>query len=125
MPGMGTKRSFKEVDTSTFDRKEDGGGHRGKKPKIKQQSSKEETIGWVKKRARDIERILQRDSSTRPANVQNDLERELAAHRSRIADEKDRKLRGKMISKYHMVRFFGMSPRQTRCLNLQAVQIWY
>lgn len=110
MSGMGTKRSFKEVDASASDRNLDGSGHQGKKPKIKQQSSKEETIGWVKKRARDIERILQRESSTRPANVQNDLERELAAHKSRIAEEKDRKLRGKMITKYHMVRFFGMLP---------------
>lgn len=107
---MGTKRSFSEVEPST-----DAGAHHGakehrhrdKKPQFKKLKRKEENINWVKKRARTIERLFQRDNAKLPANVQKDLERELAAHRQRIEDEKFRKRRSDMIGKYHMVRFFG------------------
>lgn len=106
---MGTKRSFSEVEPST-----DAGAHHGakehrhrdKKPQFKKLKRKEENINWVKKRARTIERLFQRDNAKLPANVQKDLERELAAHRQRIEDEKFRKRRSDMIGKYHMVRFF-------------------
>jgi hypothetical protein len=106
---MGTKRSFSEVESSNpgdhHGAKEHR--HRDKKPQFKKLKRKEENINWVKKRARTIERLFQRDNAKLPANVQKDLERELAAHKQRIEDEKFRKRRSDMIGKYHMVRFFG------------------
>ena len=69
-----------------------------------------DSINAIKKRARAIERLLARDNLKIPANKQNDLERELAAHKRRIEDARTKKDRSRMIQKYHMVRFFGMSP---------------
>lgn len=66
----------------------------------------EGSIEWAKKRARTIERLLKRNQDL-PANVQNDLERELAAHKVTVEDKTFHKKRSAMISKYHMVRFFG------------------
>lgn len=65
-------------------------------------------LGQIKKRVRAIERLLEHKNEKLPANVRNDLQRELQAHKQRIYDESDKRLRSKMISKYHMVRFFGM-----------------
>ncbi|KAL2201363.1 hypothetical protein P885DRAFT_26720 [Corynascus similis CBS 632.67] len=65
-----------------------------------------ESLSAIKKRARAIERLLARDNLKIPANKQNDLERELAAHKQRIEDMRMKKERSKMIQKYHMVRFF-------------------
>ncbi|KAL2271721.1 hypothetical protein VTJ83DRAFT_1092 [Remersonia thermophila] len=69
-----------------------------------------ESINAIKKRARAIERLLARDDDKEdgklPANKRIDLERELAAHKQRIEDAHFKKERSKMISKYHMVRFF-------------------
>lgn len=73
----------------------------GGKKKAKQGSTE-----WAKKRIRNIERLFQR-STDLPANVRNDLERELAAHKATISDKSFQKRRSAMISKYHMVRFFG------------------
>lgn len=67
-------------------------------------------LSQIKKRVRAIERLLEHKNEKLPANVRNDLGRELKAHKQRIADESDKRLRSKMISKYHMVRFFGMLP---------------
>ncbi|KAL1836007.1 hypothetical protein VTJ49DRAFT_5699 [Mycothermus thermophilus] len=69
-----------------------------------------ESINAIKKRARAIERLLARDDAKEdgklPANKRIELERELAAHKQRIEDAHVKKERSKMISKYHMVRFF-------------------
>lgn len=109
---MGVKRPFAEVESSKtvngfHGEKEQR--HRDKKQKVKTLKRKEDNITWVRKRARTIERLFQRDNSKLPANVQNDLERELAAHKQRIEDEDFKKKRSRMIGKYHMVRFFGES----------------
>ncbi len=69
-----------------------------------------ESLNAIKKRARNIERLLARDNLKLPSNKQRDLERELAAHKDRIEDARTKKDRSKMIQKYHMVRFFGMLP---------------
>ncbi len=69
-----------------------------------------DSLGAIKKRARNIERLLARDNLKLPSHKQRDLERELAAHKGRIEDAHAKKDRGKMIQKYHMVRFFGMPP---------------
>jgi hypothetical protein len=68
----------------------------------------EGTSEYSKKRARTIERLLAR-SQEMPANVRNDLERELDGLKTTIADKSFQRLRSAMISKYHMVRFFGKS----------------
>jgi hypothetical protein len=74
----------------------------------KKNDAKPENLNWLKKRARTIERKF-RASQSLPANIANDLERELAHHKQRISEVEDDKRKKKMISKYHMIRFFGMS----------------
>ncbi|RYO79025.1 hypothetical protein DL763_009442 [Monosporascus cannonballus] len=66
---------------------------------------KEGNVNWLKKRARTIERRF-RAGQNLPANVQNDMERELAHHKQKISEAEDEKHRRSMIKKYHMVRFF-------------------
>lgn len=65
-------------------------------------------LGQAKKRARAIKRQFSHDNDL-PADVRNDLERELAVHEAVIAEHAFQKKRAAMISKYHMVRFFGRS----------------
>jgi len=67
--------------------------------------AKEGTLEYSRKRARAIERLFQRNPDL-PADVRNDMERELASHKATIADKAFQKRRSAMISKYHMVRFF-------------------
>jgi hypothetical protein len=64
--------------------------------------------GWVKRRARNIDRQLKHASATNlPANVRHSLERERAALKSTAEHNAIKKRRSKMIARYHMVRFFG------------------
>ncbi|KAL2022315.1 hypothetical protein VTK56DRAFT_5713 [Thermocarpiscus australiensis] len=74
--------------------------------KAKSQKANSDSLTAIKKRARAIERLLVRDNLKIPADKQNELERELAAHKQRIAEAQAKKERSKMIKKYHMVRFF-------------------
>ncbi|KPM43477.1 hypothetical protein AK830_g3041 [Neonectria ditissima] len=109
---MASKRGFDQVGSS-----EDGPpephapNDAGPYKKQKQQTSKsknrpsEGSSQWARKRVRNIERLLNRNQDL-PADVRNDLERELAAHRTTMSDKAFQKKRGAMISKYHMVRFF-------------------
>lgn len=107
---MGKKRSRAEAEASGND--SEGAAkkrHRiNRGPKAKLQKPAEGSMTAIKKRARAIERLLARENLAIPANKQNELERELAAHKQRIAEAKAKKERSKMIQKYHMVRFFGM-----------------
>lgn len=67
-----------------------------------------DSLTAIKKRARAIERLLARGGDLQlPATKQKDLERELAAHKQRIEGAREKKERGRMIGRYHMVRFFG------------------
>lgn len=70
--------------------------------------AKEGRQGFAKKRIRNIERLLERNKDL-PANVQNDLQRELATLKATVSDKSFHRKRSAMISKYHMVRFFGIS----------------
>ncbi|KAK4224159.1 hypothetical protein QBC38DRAFT_26484 [Podospora fimiseda] len=101
---MGTKRSRADVQNNDHvhpDRKKARTHkHKPKKP------IDIDSLSAIKKRARAIERLLSRDTSNIPANKQNELERELAAHKQRIEDAENKKFRSHMIGKYHMVRFF-------------------
>ncbi|KAK4165294.1 hypothetical protein QBC43DRAFT_260105 [Cladorrhinum sp. PSN259] len=103
---MGIKRSRSEAHTSNNDhvhpdrKKARTHKHKPKKP------IDIDSLSAIKKRARAIERLLSRDTSNIPANKQNELERELDAHKQRIKDAEYKRFRSNMISKYHMVRFF-------------------
>ncbi|CAK7268764.1 18S rRNA maturation protein [Sporothrix epigloea] len=97
--------------------KESGkGGHQ--QPNFKKNARRPESSNWAKKRARTIERRL-RNSDTLPANVQRDLERELAALQRQIEGRQDKRQRAHMISKYHMIRFFERKKAARRQKQLQ------
>ncbi|KAK0630731.1 hypothetical protein B0T17DRAFT_507175 [Bombardia bombarda] len=122
----GKKRSHAETEAVTNtkfihpERRETAGnGVANKPPKAKRQKVTDGNMSWVKKRARDIERRFEHDVAKVPANVKKDLERELAAHKQRIADDRNRKLRSKMIGKYHMVRFFERKKAQRMAKQLR------
>ncbi|KAI8957125.1 hypothetical protein F5Y11DRAFT_104923 [Daldinia sp. FL1419] len=109
---MSSKRKFSEfrADSSSQDGPHErmSGSHAPKKfnnKKPKKSKAKPDNINWLKKRVRTIERRFKMGQNM-PANVQNELERELAHHQQKIAEAVDEKKRKTMITKYHMVRFF-------------------
>lgn len=65
-----------------------------------------QSLNEIKKRARDIERRFAKGDEL-PADVQRNLERELAHCKRQVEDLQYKKKRSEMISKYHKVRFFG------------------
>lgn len=110
---MGEKRSHSEANAS-----ENNNAHglgkkahaNAKKPWKRQKVDvSAENLATIKKRARTLERLFSKDTSKIPADKQIELERELAAHKKRIAEAAAKKHRSDMIGKYHMVRFFGES----------------
>ncbi|KAG6001177.1 hypothetical protein E4U54_001160 [Claviceps lovelessii] len=114
---MSLKRAFADVDSQDHDRTSSSAPFHGntrdyhKRPKhhgFGNHMVKEDGTSFAKKRIRNIERLLQRNKDL-PANVQNELQRELATLKATIADKTFQRKRSAMISKYHMVRFFGMS----------------
>ena len=64
------------------------------------------SVNRLKSKIRDIDRLLRR-SEKLPADVQVAQERALAGYRQDLERIESAKRRNKMISKYHMVRFFG------------------
>ncbi|KAI8635059.1 hypothetical protein F5Y19DRAFT_411394 [Xylariaceae sp. FL1651] len=107
---MSAKRKFSEFDAESSgpgEKYERAPGYQTPANKKNKGSSKVKptSVNWTKKRARTIERLLKRKDSL-PANVKNDLERELNHHKQKIDDLADEKKRKLMIKKYHMVRFF-------------------
>jgi hypothetical protein len=104
---MAPKRDFEELGSPGPDQEGFNGAAKKRKHNTKTKHRPNEgTSGWAKKRTRTIERLLKRNHDL-PANVHNDLERELAALKSTVSDKAFQKKRSAMISKYHMVRFFG------------------
>ncbi len=75
-------------------------------PAWRQKPQRSENTKSAKKRVRSIQRRLNFPVAL-PANVQQDLERELEALTGQIQGWRDKKQRTHMISKYHMLRFFG------------------
>lgn len=63
------------------------------------------SVNRIKKRIRDTTRRLR--SEGLPADVRVEDERALAMYEQELAAAQAEKIRQKMISKYHMVRFFG------------------
>jgi hypothetical protein len=110
---MGGKRSFDEVEGEATEKTHGGNAGRFTDKRRKPNGNvkgkgkaKEGTNVWSKKRIRAIERLLQRDQGM-PQDARNGLERELAGLKSNVADNSFYKTRSAMISRYHMVRFFG------------------
>ncbi|KAH7188786.1 uncharacterized protein B0J16DRAFT_413211 [Fusarium flagelliforme] len=102
---MAQKREHSEIGSpEPRDRASFNGAKKRKQSKSKHRPN-EGTSTWAKKRTRTIERLLNRNQEL-PANVRNDLERELGALKATVDDKSFQKLRSAMISKYHMVRFF-------------------
>lgn len=62
----------------------------------------------IKAKIRDVTRLLER-SHNLPAGVRIEKERALAGYRQDLEQAKAEKRKQQMISKYHMVRFFGPS----------------
>ncbi|KAI1102837.1 hypothetical protein F4804DRAFT_311821 [Jackrogersella minutella] len=107
---MNSKRKFSEFTADApaqeQTRERIPGYHTSKNKKNpKRGKAKPGNINWIKKRARTIERRF-KTGQNMPANVENDLERELAHHQQKIEEAADEKKRKTMIKKYHMVRFF-------------------
>ncbi|KGQ12819.1 rRNA-processing protein efg-1 [Beauveria bassiana D1-5] len=81
------------------------GGNSSQKYATGKHKAKLGSAEWAKKRTRSIQRMMSRNGDI-PANLRNDMERELAAHKSTINEKTFQRRRSAMISKYHMVRFF-------------------
>lgn len=118
---MAAKRSRDDVEGEGYESdsqepvpsNDNGGPSSSKKRKYNSKGkhkAKEGTLEYSKKRARTIERLFQRNQDL-PADIRNDMERELTAHKAAVADKSFQKRRSAMISKYHMVRFFGEPTR--------------
>ncbi|KAI1488104.1 hypothetical protein F5X96DRAFT_646918 [Biscogniauxia mediterranea] len=106
---MSSKRKFADFNADAEPQaRRRAPGHRlpkkSGKGNEKDHKTRPDNLNWLKKRVRDIERRFQAGKNL-PANVQNELERELAHHQQRIVEITDAKKRKLMISKYHMVRF--------------------
>lgn len=120
---MGTKRPHEELDDENAQIGSHSGGRSGPSVKKHRPNSKskhrakEGSIEYAKKRARTIERLFQKNHNL-PANVKNELERELESHKATVEDKTFQKKRSAMISKYHMVRFFG------RDISTEPIHLW-
>ncbi|KAI1413739.1 hypothetical protein F5Y13DRAFT_160962 [Hypoxylon sp. FL1857] len=108
---MGSKRKFSEFHAEPHSKgatRDDISGYPPRKlnkKNPKKAKAKPDNLNWLKKRVRTIERRFKAGHNM-PANVQNELERELAHHQQKIEEATDDKKRKMMIKKYHMVRFF-------------------
>ena len=117
---MSSKRKFSDVDGNGGDGSGPGPLHNKKKQNHKRARRDQNladadgpdsrikmgSVNSLKTRVRAIERLFERGKDL-PADVKNDLERELAHHKQKIVDLAEEKRRKTMIKKYHMVRFFG------------------
>ncbi|KAJ2966964.1 hypothetical protein NQ176_g9899 [Zarea fungicola] len=91
------------MDEARRNRRQGSNGHQ--KFSAGRHKAKHGSAEWAKKRTRSINRMMSRNTDI-PANLRNDMERELAAHKTTIADKSFHRRRSAMITKYHMVRFF-------------------
>ena len=109
---MGSKRSHdleNEIDDtrSTSETKQRRPVKRPR-PKTSSSHSTSSTIAInpIKAKIRDVARLLER-SDNLPAGVRIEKERALATYKQDLAEAETEKRKQQMISKYHMVRFFG------------------
>ncbi|TVY85561.1 rRNA-processing protein efg1 [Lachnellula suecica] len=94
---------------------------RQEQPKEHKKQAHASSVNDIKKRIRDVTRRLQRVEDL-PADVRIEDERALAAYQQELAAAEAEKIRQKMISKYHMVRFFERQ-KATRQLKRLRKQI--
>jgi hypothetical protein len=66
------------------------------------------SVSSLKKKVRDIERLLSRPNSTLLADARAENERALEAFKHELSIATQSKTEQKMAKKYHMVRFFGI-----------------
>src|SRR5438045_6583118 len=117
---MGTKRIYSELESVHSSRKAPDASSKPRKkprrrgPQLRRSSESLMSVNAIKKRIRDVKRRLER-SENLPANIRVEYERALAAYQQDLAAAEEEKMRRKMISRYHMVRFFGTL----------LLQIWY
>jgi len=112
---MGTKRKHSELEGVHPSRQAQVPGASSKPrkkprrmgPQLHKKTKSLTSINAIKKRIRDVKRRLERLEDL-PANIRVENERALAAYQEELAAAEEEKTRQKMISKYHMVRFFGM-----------------
>lgn len=81
------------------------GAKRQKQKQGRRSFAPPKNLNETKKRARNIERQL-RGAKKLPADKRNDLERELAHLKRKVVDTEEGKRTKKIISKYHMIRFY-------------------
>ncbi|KAI0200428.1 hypothetical protein F4808DRAFT_428770 [Astrocystis sublimbata] len=108
---MASKRDYSEYSTDPSgagEAHEHAPNYQNAKHKKRKGPSTEKpsSVNWLKKRARTIERRLNREEDSLPANVRHELEKELDHHKQKLDHLVDGKKRSTMITKYHMVRFF-------------------
>lgn len=89
-------------------------------PKIRKQVHAS-SVNAVKKRIRDVTRLLSRGDDL-PADVRLENERALAAYKQELAEADEEKVRQRMIKKYHMVRFFGKSGSKLCAVIMSSYQ---
>ncbi|KAG8534215.1 uncharacterized protein KY384_001059 [Bacidia gigantensis] len=82
-------------------------------------SARTTSINPLKSKIRDLSRVLER-SEHLPADVRVEKERALAAYKQDLENALEGKQKQKMISRYHMVRFFE---RQKASRNLKKFRI--
>ncbi|KAF1816435.1 hypothetical protein P152DRAFT_478974 [Eremomyces bilateralis CBS 781.70] len=75
------------------------------KPPPASKPTKKFPVNALKKRIRDLERLL-KNVDELAADVRVERERELAASRHELGHNQEQQRRGDMIKRYHMVRFF-------------------
>lgn len=74
-------------------------------PKLAQSNSSGLSINDLKRRIRDVKRLLSRANLSPEARIIQ--ERALKGYEKDLKDEQDRRQRSEMIKKYHFVRFLG------------------
>lgn len=112
---MGAKRPHASEggvgDTRTSGKHAQSRPARHKRPNIANPQSAQSAaaaVNPIKAMIRDVTRLLER-SNNLPAGVRIEKERALAGYRQDLEQAETEKRKQQMISKYHMVRFFGPS----------------
>lgn len=82
--------------------------HHHKGPHSAPSSSRSSSVNPIKTKIRDVSRLLER-SEILPAGVRIEKERALAGYKQDLEEAYEEKRKQQLISKYHMVRFFGES----------------
>ncbi|KAF3003842.1 18S rRNA maturation protein [Neopestalotiopsis sp. 37M] len=94
------------------------GGKRQKNRQGRRTVAPPKNLNDTKRRARNIERAL-RGAEKLPADKRNDLERELSHLKQKIVDGEEGKKTKKIISKYHMIRFYEKQKADRLAKQLQ------